>query len=69
VATKLLWYGKKHTTNNQGQKGGAEIFDFCLQFWEEIVMNVDGLIELSITDTIGKAKTLTVGRDVQRRVR
>jgi hypothetical protein len=30
VATKLLWYGKKRTTNNQGQKGGAETFDFCL---------------------------------------
>jgi len=32
-------------------------------------MNVDGLIDLGITDTIGKAKALTVGRDVQRRVR
>jgi hypothetical protein len=36
---------------------------------EEAVMNADGLIEQGITDTVGKAKALTVGRDVQRRVR
>jgi hypothetical protein len=32
-------------------------------------MNVDSLMELGITDTVGKAKALTVSRDVQRRVR
>ena len=36
---------------------------------EEAVMNADSLIEQGITDTVGKAKALTVGRDVQRRVR